>query len=63
MARVTLDAQKLAKHVTVTVDLTRWREWTLRLKVATWLVRLAAWIAWLGYEEEGEPKKHEIIFI
>jgi hypothetical protein len=59
MKVLTLDTRKLAKRGTVVVQLSRWREWTLRLKVATWLIRLAAWIAWLGYEEEGEPGEHE----
>lgn len=56
MARIiTLDAQEMASHVTLTIKVKRGRQWQARLAIAIWLMRLAAWIGWLGFEVEETP--------
>jgi hypothetical protein len=45
-----LDAKQLANELTITVEIKRHKEWTLRLWVAAKLIKLAAWIAWVGVE-------------
>ncbi len=52
---VTLDMQRLASNLTLVVKIRRRRQWGVRLAIAVWLVRLAAWVAWMGFEVEEIP--------
>lgn len=51
---ITVDAKELAKQVTliVTLRLDRANQWLWRVKVASWLIRLAAWVMWVNVEIE-----------
>jgi len=48
MAKADLYIKDIAKRVVMEVDLRGMKEWTLRMKIATWLIRLAGHIAWLS---------------
>lgn len=53
MKKVLLDSRKLAKEVTIDVEIKQWRVWGWRLRIASWLVCLAAKIAWLNMNIVG----------
>ncbi len=53
-ATATVDVKDLAKEITLTVYTKRLSRWRWRLKVASWLFRLAAWIMWVNIEIEAE---------
>lgn len=40
----------LANSVTLQVRLVGARQWSIRLRVAAALIRLAAWVAWMNVE-------------
>jgi hypothetical protein len=45
-------AKEIAKNVTLVVTLPKLDQWRFRLKVGTWLIRLAAWVMWLDIRIE-----------
>jgi hypothetical protein len=45
------DAKDLAGQMTVTVHIKRGKEWSMRLRIAALLVRLACWIGWMHFGE------------
>jgi len=48
-----LDVRKLAHTLTLKVKLRRHAEFKLRAWIGMQLIRLAAWVMWLGVEFEG----------
>lgn len=50
---ISLDTQKLANQVEVTVNIKKYRSWRTRLWLAEKLFRLGAWIAWMRYSTDG----------
>ena len=46
-----IDSKDIARHLTVTLRLKRTKQWGIRLRIATLLIRLAAWIGWFNYAE------------
>lgn len=50
MASVELDPR--SPSMKMTVKIRRYHEWSIRLWVGLQLIRLAAWLAWFGLEEE-----------
>jgi hypothetical protein len=53
MADLVCDAKNLAKHITLTVKMKRTRQWRWRVKLAAWLIRLAALVMWVNVEIEA----------
>ena len=51
---LTIDTQEVAKRLTLTVvvRLRRLRAWRWRVALAGWLIRLAAWVAWVNLDLE-----------
>jgi hypothetical protein len=49
MARLP-DAKQMAHSITLKVRLPRLNEWRARLKIGSWLIRLAAWVMWLNID-------------
>jgi hypothetical protein len=47
------DAKQMANNITLHVRVKRSNEWEWRLKVGLWLIRLAAWVMWMGIEIEA----------
>jgi hypothetical protein len=45
---IELDVKELAQDIAVCFRIKNVQRWTLRLWIATLLLRLAAWIAWFG---------------
>ncbi len=53
MARMpTVDAVKAMRGMTLTVRMCRTRELAMRMRVAVWLCRLAAWVANVNFKVE-----------
>jgi hypothetical protein len=44
------DAKQMAHSITLEVRIPRLNEWDLRLKIGSWLIRLAAWVMWLDID-------------
>ena len=53
-ARNTFDINNLAKNVTVKVALRGIKRFTLRLRFALWLMKLAVYISGMGFEVVNE---------
>ena len=51
---ITLDTKKLAQSMVLHVRLGRGDAWIFRVKIASWLIRLAAWIMWANVEIEED---------
>lgn len=47
-----VDARELAAQLTLTVKMRRANQWLWRVKVASWLIRLAAVVMWVNIEIE-----------
>jgi len=56
MATAQLNTRDLAHSITLEVKLRGSKQWEWRLKLAGWLIRLAAWVAWMNAEIEIEAK-------
>lgn len=54
-----LDAQDLAKKLTVTVEIKRYNQWLVRLWIAKQLIRLAGFVAWVDVEFSDRDKDKE----
>jgi len=48
------DAKQIAGEVTLKAHLPRLTEWTWRVKIGAWLIRLAALIMWMDIEIDAE---------
>lgn len=46
----TLTAKGMAKSITLVVRFKGFKQWSFRLWIATQLIRLAAWVAWVNVE-------------
>jgi hypothetical protein len=44
------DAKQMAHSITLVVRIKRADEWQLRLKIGSWLIRLAAWVMWMDID-------------
>ena len=53
MASIDLHAKTIANNITMTVRFREGRQWAWRLKLGSWLIRLAAWVMWVNVELEG----------
>ena len=47
---------RITKDVVMEVEVTGVRTFRWRLKVATWLIRLAAWVAGVGIRIDGDGR-------
>jgi len=54
-----LDAQDLAKKLTVIVEIKRYNQWLVRLWIAKQLIRLAGSIAWVDVEFSDDIQRRE----
>lgn len=49
-------AKDLAGNITMRVNLRGIDAWRWRVKLGTWLIRLAAWVMWVNVEiDDGNP--------
>ena len=57
---VTLDTKKLIQdhRMTLHVKIHRLNQWRWRLWAGSWLIRLAAWVMWMGVEIEEATEWH-----
>lgn len=49
-ANQAVSMKEMAKEITMTIIITRVKEFKMRMKIAAWLIRLAGKIAWLNLE-------------
>jgi len=54
MATAQLNTRDLAHCITLEVKFKSSTQWVWRLKIASWLIRLAAWVAWVNVSIEIE---------
>ena len=54
MPKLDVQMKDLAHKMTLVVRLKGVDRWAWRVRIATWLLRLAAWIAWMNVEIDTE---------
>jgi hypothetical protein len=50
--KATFDAKSLMSNITMKVTIRRYRQWLWRIKLAKWLIHLAALMMWADVEVE-----------
>ena len=58
---VSLNTKKIVQeNVTLHVRLHKYHSWLWRLRIAEWLIRLAAWVAWVNIEIINDNDNGEV---
>ena len=58
---ISLDTKKVVQeNITLHVRIHKYHSWLLRVKVAEWLIRLAAWVAWMNIEIINDNDDSEV---
>ena len=57
---ISLDTKKIAQeNITLHVRLHKYHSWLWRLRVAEWLIRFAAYVAWVNIEITNDNNDNE----